>query len=75
MARPRTPHITHEGRTLVGMTDAAERIGVSTDTIRRRIATGDLTGYRLGARIIRVDLAEVDALLTPMNRWGGGDAA
>jgi excisionase family DNA binding protein len=42
---------------------AAEHTGVSTQTIRRYIAAGRLTGYRVGPRLIRVDLAEVDALL------------
>lgn len=40
---------------------AAERWDVSVDTIRRLIATGKITGYRLNNRIIRVDLTEVDA--------------
>ena len=42
---------------------AARRHGCSTRTIRRRIADGSLTGYRLGPRLIRVAVAEVDALL------------
>lgn len=45
---------------------AAERWGVSVDTIRRLIATGKLAGYRLNRRIIRVDLAEVDACFKPI---------
>jgi len=45
-------------------------------TIRRRISGGDLTGYRMGPRIIRVDLNEVAALLHPIPtaeaaRWPG----
>lgn len=40
---------------------AADRWDVSVDTIRRLIAAGKITGYRLNGRIIRVDLAEVDA--------------
>jgi excisionase family DNA binding protein len=45
---------------------AAERNSVSVDTIRRRIATGELKAYRLGKRVIRVDLADVDALFQPI---------
>lgn len=45
---------------------AAEEFGVSVKTLRRRIATGDLRAYRLGSRIILVDLDELDALLTPI---------
>ena len=42
---------------------AAERIGVSPRTIRRRIADGSITGYRFGPRVIRVDLDEIESLL------------
>jgi excisionase family DNA binding protein len=45
---------------------AAERTGVSTKTIRRRIAEGRLTGYRFGPHLIRLHPAEVDALLRPI---------
>ena len=48
------------------ITEAAARIGVNTKTIRRRIADGSLVGYRFGPRLIRVDPAEVDALLQPI---------
>jgi excisionase family DNA binding protein len=46
--------------------EAAKRTGVSTKTIRRRIADGTLTGYRFGPHLIRLDPAEVDALLRPI---------
>jgi len=45
---------------------AANALGVSTRTVRRYIADGRLTGYRMGPRLIRVDMAEVDALLSPI---------
>jgi excisionase family DNA binding protein len=45
---------------------AAERNAISVDTVRRLIARGDLKAYRLGERIIRVDLAEVDSLFRPI---------
>lgn len=41
---------------------AAEYAGISTKTLRRRIADGSLPGYRLGARTIVVELDDVDAL-------------
>jgi len=47
----------------IAIAAAAKRDGVSTKTIRRYIAAGLLTAYRVGPRMIRVDLAEVDALL------------
>lgn len=49
---------------------AAEYLNVTDRTIRNLIARGSLTGYRLGARAIRVDRAELDALLTPIPTVG-----
>lgn len=45
---------------------AATVAGCSPRTIRRYIADGRLTGFRLGPRMIRVDLAEVEELLRPI---------
>jgi excisionase family DNA binding protein len=45
---------------------AAERLEVNPRTIRRMIARGELTGYRFGGRVLRVDQAEVDAAMTPI---------
>jgi len=45
------------------LSSAAERTGLSIRTLRRRIATGDLTAYRSGSRISRVDPVDVDRLL------------
>lgn len=41
---------------------AAERFDCSERTVRRMIAAGQLTGYRVGKRLIRVDADELDAL-------------
>lgn len=43
---------------------AATTLGCSTKTVRRYIADGRLTGYRMGPRLLRVDMREVDALLS-----------
>lgn len=43
--------------------EAAERLNVSVKTCRRRIADGSLTAYRFGPQLIRLDPAEVDAVL------------
>jgi excisionase family DNA binding protein len=51
------------GKRLASIDDAAEYGDVSTKTIRRRIADGTITGYRLGPRLLRVDLNEVDEKL------------
>lgn len=55
----------------VSLQDAAEHIGVSTRTLRRRVADGSLTAYRVGPKIIRVNLAEVEASLRPIPTVGG----
>jgi excisionase family DNA binding protein len=55
------PHPTLRRR--VPIAEAAEYASVSVRTIRRRIADGSITGYRFGARLIRVDLDELDAAM------------
>ena len=42
---------------------AAERLGLSAKSVRRRIADGTLPAYRIGPRLIRLDSADVDRLL------------
>jgi excisionase family DNA binding protein len=51
---------------------AAERAGVHPRTILRYIARGELTGYRVGPRLIKVDLDEVDRLFRPIPTAGSG---
>jgi len=41
---------------------AAEEYGLSTSTIRRRIADGNLKAYRVGPRAIRVAAEDLEAL-------------
>jgi excisionase family DNA binding protein len=53
-------------RQLASIQEAARLYHVHPDTIRRRISSGQLTGYRLGTRIIRVDVAELETLLRPI---------
>lgn len=50
---------------------AAEYAGVCPKTVRRWIASGRLDAYRVGPRLIKVDLDSVDALFQPL---GGGAA-
>lgn len=57
-------------RKLITLTAAAEHAAVSVKTIRRRVAAGDLTGYRMGPRLIRVDLHELDAIMRPIPSAG-----
>jgi excisionase family DNA binding protein len=50
-------------RQFESLSDAAERTGLSTKTLRRRIAAGQLTAYRNGPRVIRLDPNDVDRLM------------
>ncbi|MFD4957544.1 excisionase family DNA-binding protein [Microbacterium sp. NPDC058389] len=55
------------------MAEAAERATVELSTIRRWIASGRITAYRVGARNVRLDLRQVspDRIGVPI----GGAAA
>ena len=51
----------------VDIATAAGIAGTSTKFIRRRIADGTLRAYRIkGSKLIRLDLADVHALLQPV---------
>lgn len=61
-------------RKLVTIDAASNWVGLSTWTVRRRIASGHLKGYRIaGTRGIRVDLRDVEAMLHEIPAGGGGD--
>lgn len=49
---------------------AAERYGVSVDTLRRRIAAGHLPARRFGPRLIRVLDDDLEALFRPIPTIG-----
>lgn len=51
-----------DARRLVSLAMAAGHADVSTRTLRRYIAQGRLTGYRVGPRLLKVDLNEVEQL-------------
>ena len=70
MPKRTTQNETTDAHRYVTQDTAAERWDVSVDTIRRLIRQGKLTGYRLNNRIIRVDLAEVDACFQPIPTTG-----
>ncbi|MCI1263171.1 MAG: helix-turn-helix domain-containing protein [Tetrasphaera jenkinsii] len=50
-------------RQFESLSQAAERTGLSTRTLRRRVAAGDLNAYRNGPRVIRLDPDDVDRLM------------
>lgn len=47
------------------ISEAADYLGVTERTIRQMIADGRLRAYRNGRNIIRLDLNEIDAAMTP----------
>jgi hypothetical protein len=54
-------------RNLGSLSQAADLCGCSTYFIRRQIALGNISGYRMGTKAIRVDLDEaVEKLLRPI---------
>lgn len=57
---------TTSTRRYVSIATAAEYLEMTEAGVRKFIAEGRLTGYRVGKRAIRVDLHEVDALPTPI---------
>lgn len=69
------PRLAEPHRCPISIAEAAEYLSVSTKTIRRYIATGRLTGYRTGPRLLRVDRNELDGLLRPIPTAGGGRIA
>ena len=54
---------------LVSLSAAAEYANVHPRTLRRQIASGRLTAYRVGSRLIKIDLNELEASFQPV---GGG---
>lgn len=63
-------------RRLVSITEAAEILGVSTKTVRRAIAAGDLEALRLGCRTIRIKNESLERFIDahPINTWRGRSA-
>ena len=55
---------------LITIAEAAALIRVHPRTIRRRIAEGSLTAYRVGPHLIRLDAGELDAMLRPIPAAG-----
>lgn len=58
-------------RRWLSQAEAAEYLGVTDRTIRNYIRRGDLRGYRMGTKSVRVDLNELDELLRPIPTVGG----
>jgi excisionase family DNA binding protein len=63
-------------RRLISLAEAADALAVSTKTVRRYIAAGELDAVRLGRRTIRVRVDSLDRLIDehPVNTWCGRSA-
>jgi len=63
------PHPAHWGHLApewLSLQQAADIYGVSVDTLRRRVVTGDLPASRLGRRLIRVRVEDLDHMFRPI---------
>lgn len=55
--------------------EAAEMLALHGHTIRKYIAAGKLPAYRVaGRKTIRLKLADVEALMEPVNAWSHDQA-
>lgn len=50
----------------ISLSAAADILGISAHTLRRRIAAGELAAFRTGRRIIRVRVSDLEKLLQPI---------
>jgi excisionase family DNA binding protein len=62
---PRLAQQHRPSRRYASVPVAAEAIGCSPKTLRRRISDGTIPAYKLG-RLVRVDMAEVEAAFVPI---------
>ena len=71
MATRPSPSTQPPARCYGSIEAAAERHGCSPRTVRRAIAAGEIAGYRLGKRLLRVVLAEIESTLVRIPTAGG----
>jgi excisionase family DNA binding protein len=64
-----------DGLRLISLPEATRRYGVHRDTILKRIADGTLNAYKVGPKLIRIDLVEADRVLLRPLKPGPKDAA
>jgi len=58
-------------RRLVSLSDAAEALAVSTRTVRRYIADGQLEAVRLGRKTLRIKIDSIERFIDakPVGNW------
>ena len=58
-------------RRLVSLNDAAEALAVSTRTVRRYIADGQLEAVRLGRKTLRIKVDSIERFFAarPVGNW------
>lgn len=61
---------TTSGKALT-IEQVAERLSVTKNTVRQWIARGELPAYRVGPRFIRVNEADLDAMIRPITPTRG----
>jgi excisionase family DNA binding protein len=74
-SRPNVTAARRVGRRYAKISDAAEYLDVHPITIRQMLADGKIRAYRSGARLIRIDLNELDAMLAGETENGAGNGA
>ncbi|WP_448072342.1 helix-turn-helix domain-containing protein [Georgenia yuyongxinii] len=55
----------------MNLQDAADYLGVTERSVRNWISAGKVPAYRIGKKVIRLKVADVDALLQPIPTVGG----
>jgi len=70
------PETFSASRRWLSQAQAADYLGVTDRTVRNYIARGNLAGHRVrGSPLVRVDRAELDALMRSIPSAGGGKRA
>jgi len=66
MSRPMSRSEVLAYKKAVDLARAADYLGVSIQSVRRRIAEGNLPAFRVGPRSIRVYIDDLEALKRPI---------
>jgi excisionase family DNA binding protein len=53
------------GHPYLSISETAAYLGVTTRTVRQMVSDGRLIAYHLGARVVRLRRAEIDAAMQP----------